>query len=176
MTMKSAGRRAVALAFLWMTACAAVPPAARVVPSEVDTDDGAFDITARLPGTVCAGTTVEVTVIMKGRLGIATYDHSAIDFSIGGRGLLNARVTPIGGEAQALTFLGEGGTVLARGRRFGPGSRLGFTVRFDIAPEAMMRDLQYQIHATAYGGAESRNFVRNYVATFVPSGAPCPVG
>ena len=172
--MQSAGRRAVALALVLVTACAAGPPAARVVPSEVDTNDGAFDITARLPGTVCAGTSVDVTVIMKGRPGIATFDESAIDFSILGRGLWNARITPIGGDAQPLTFLGEGGTILARGRRFGPGSRLGFTARFDIAPDALMRDLRYQIHATAYGSAGSKNFIRNYVATFVPASQPCP--
>ena len=155
--------------FCILAACAAAIPAARVVPTPgVDADDGAFDVTVRLPGVVRRGSTVEVFVLVEGRAGIPTYDASAIDFSLAGRGLRNVHVTPMGGEVTTLAFLGEGGTVLARGSRFGPRSRLGFTARFDVAPDAAMNALQFQVHASLSGGEGSRSFVRNYVAEVRP--------
>jgi hypothetical protein len=171
--MVRSARAAAVLSLLLWTACAAAPPpGARVVPSEVDTDDGAFDVTVRLPAKVRPGTTVEVSVFVKGRRGIATYDESAIDFSINGRGLHDARITAVAGEVFTSGFLGEGGTIFARGRPFGPGTRLGFTARFDIAPDAVMRELQFQVHASAFQrdprNHQGQSFVRNYVAEFEP--------
>jgi len=161
--------RALVLSFVTLiaAACATLPESARVVPSAVDTDDGAFEVEVRLPGSVRPGTTVEVAVVVTGRKGIATYDESFIDFSINGRGLSNARSTAIGGEVFTTGFLGLGGTIFARGRNFGPRSRLGFAARFDVAPDALVREMQFQVHATVSGGAPSKSFVRNYVATFV---------
>lgn len=145
--------------------CAAGPPAAHVPGSATDADDGAFDVIARLPGVVRRGWTVELSVIVEGRTGIATFEESAIDFSLNGHGLRNPRVTPIGGEVSTSGFLGSGGTILARGRTFGSRSRLGFHAKFDIDAEAGSPVLQYQIHATAFGGgAKSVQFVRNYTA------------
>lgn len=155
-----------------LTACAA-PPAARVVPTPgVDADDGALDVTVRLPGVVRRGTTVEVYVLVEGRDGIPAYAASAIDFSVTGRGLRNARVIPIGGTASTVGFLGEDGTLLVRGASFGPRSRLGFTARFDVAPDAAMHALQFQLHASLTGGPGARSFVRNYVAEVVGPTAP----
>lgn len=122
----------------------------------------------RLPGVVRRGTTVEVSVLVTARAGISTYETSAIDFSIAGRGLRNPRLTPIGGETTVLGFLGEGGTILARGRDSGPGSRLGFTARFDVAPDAPVDALHFQVHASVTGPAGSRAFIRNYVADVKP--------
>lgn len=170
--MVRSSRAAIAVSLLLWTACAAAPPGARVVPTGVDADDGAFDVTVRLPAKVRPGMTVEVSVLVQGRRGIATYDESAIDFSINGRGLRDARITAVAGEVFTSGFLGEGGTIFARGRSFGPGTRLGFTARFDIAPDAVMRELQFQVHASIRQSDrrndQSKSFVRNYVAAFEP--------
>lgn len=149
-----------------LAACTAAPPSARVVPSVVDRDDGAFEVTVRLPGVVRRGSTVEIFVLVAGRKGMETYDQGAIDFSIGGRGLTNARVTPIGGSVISPGFLGEAGMLLARRDGFGPGSTLGFSAKFDVAEGAPMRELHFQVHAVASSGdaTRSKGFVRNYAA------------
>ena len=156
----------VALVLALLAACASATPSARVVSSSVDRDDGAFDVTVRLPGLVRRGSTVEVFVLVVGRRSMETYEEGAIDFSIGGRGLTNARVTPIGGSVVTPGFLGEGGMLLARRHGFGAGSKLGFSARFDIAADAPVRELHFQVDAAASSGngMRSKRFVRNYAA------------
>jgi hypothetical protein len=126
------------------------------------------DVTVRFPRTVTRGSTVEVMVVITGREGIATYDEAGIDVAMNARGLWNVQVTPIGGEATSSGFTGLVGGIQTRGRRFGPGTQLGFAARFDIAANAPIHELPIQVSASLTGGRPSKSFVRNYVASVEP--------